>query len=70
MILVMLLVVYMVFGGGGWRGPCGHGDDSPPRKDSESALDILKKTLREGRDLQGGVRPHQEKLPKRVKVKP
>mgnify|MGYP003543724081 CR=1 FL=1 len=46
--LVMLGALYLIFGRGGWRGPSGRGDDSPPRRDSESALDILKKRYAKG----------------------
>lgn len=48
MSVVMLAALYLIFGRGGWRGPCGRGDDSPPRKDSESALEILKKRYAKG----------------------
>jgi putative membrane protein len=46
--LVMLAALYLIFGRGGWRGPSGRSDDSPPRRDSESALDILKKRYAKG----------------------
>ena len=48
MAVVLLAALYLIFGRGGWRGPCGRGDDSPPRKDSESALEILKKRYAKG----------------------
>jgi putative membrane protein len=41
--LVMLAALYLMFGRGGWRG-----DDSPPRKDSETAMEILKKRYAKG----------------------
>ena len=28
--LVMLAALYLIFGRGGWRGPSGRSDDSPP----------------------------------------
>lgn len=48
MAVVMLAALYLIFGRGGWRGPCGRGDDSPPRKDSDTALEILKKRYAKG----------------------
>jgi putative membrane protein len=48
MAVVMLAALYLIFGRGGWRGPCGRGDDLPARKDSESASDILKKRYAKG----------------------
>ena len=46
--VVMLAAIYLMFGRSGWRGPCGHGDDSPPRKDGNTALEILKKRYAKG----------------------
>ena len=46
--LVMLVALYLIFGRGGWRGPSGRSEDSPPRGNSESALDILKKRYAQG----------------------
>lgn len=48
MAVVMLAALYLIFGRGGWRGPCGRGDDSPPRRDSDTALEILKKRYAKG----------------------
>ena len=48
MLTVALTALYLMFGRGGWRGPCGRGDDSPPRKDSDTALEILKKRYAKG----------------------
>ncbi len=46
--VVMLVALYLIFGRGGWRGPCGRGEDSPPRMDSDTALEILKKRYAKG----------------------
>ena len=48
MAVVMLAALYLIFGRGGWRGPCARGDDSPPRRDSDTALEILKKRYAKG----------------------
>ena len=40
--------LYLIFGRGDRRGPSGRGDDSAPRRDSESAMDILKKRYAKG----------------------
>jgi len=48
MAVVMLVALYLIFGRDGWRGPCGRGDDSPPRRDSDTALEILKKRYAKG----------------------
>ena len=48
MAVVMLAALYLIFGRGGWRGPCGRGDDSPPRKDGDTALEILKQRYAKG----------------------
>ncbi len=48
MATMMLVGLYLRFGKGGWRGPCERGDDSPPRKDSDTALEILKKRYAKG----------------------
>ena len=48
MAVVMLAALYLIFGRGGWRGPCGRGDDLPPRRDSDTALEILKKRYANG----------------------
>jgi putative membrane protein len=48
MAVVMLAALYLIFGRGGSRGPGGRGDDLPPRRDSESALDVLKKRYAKG----------------------
>jgi hypothetical protein len=50
MILVMLLVVYLIFGRGGFRGPCWHGDErNRSRQDSDAPLEILNGGTPKGR---------------------
>ena len=49
MIPVMLLVVYMIFGRGGFRGPCGRMDEHQPyRQNSETSLEILRRRYANG----------------------
>lgn len=49
MILVMLLVVYLLFGRGGLRPPWWHPDDRHAyRQDSETPLEILKRRYAKG----------------------
>ena len=48
MAVVLLAALYLIFGRGGWRGPCGRGDDLPRGRDSDTALEILKKRYAKG----------------------
>ncbi len=49
MILVMLLVVYLIFGRGGFRPPCGRFDRHEYRReDSDTPLEILKARYAKG----------------------
>lgn len=49
MILVMLLLVYLIFGRGGFRPPCGGVDRRESRReDSDTPLEILKARYAKG----------------------
>lgn len=49
MILVMLLVVYLIFGRRGFRGPCWRSEDrNSHRQHSETPLEILKRRYAKG----------------------
>ena len=50
MILVLVILLYFVFGGGSFRRPRGHDSDaqSTRPKDSETAIEILKKRYAKG----------------------
>ncbi len=49
MIVVMLVIVYLIFGRGGFRGPCWHSDErNRHREDSETPLEILKRRYAKG----------------------
>lgn len=43
--IIMVVILYFLFGRGGFRPPCW---DRHPAKDSETALDILKKRYAKG----------------------
>ncbi len=49
MIIVMLIVVYMIFGRGNFRPPCSHhSQNNYPNEQKETPLDILKKRYANG----------------------
>ena len=49
MIIIMLFVIFMVFGRGGFRPPCSHhSQNNYPNEQKETPLDILKKRYANG----------------------